>query len=164
MLTQDELRHLPVIIEFLAVPSTFDIEYYLSMRESVGYFENKEINLDNVKFISDAIKSTPFFTLTRAPELTIASCLFCLEIFRELGLTLESISDQHMDSKFRGQNYKRLLHLDYKEGKKQHPFCIIVVNLYKFVEEGLLEPIITRLVDIEDRKEEVERAIRLLKN
>lgn len=165
--SQDELRDVPVIIEFVAVPNTFDIEYYLSMRESTGMFINEEMNLTHIKFISDTIKSSPWFVLSKAPDLTIASCLFCLEVFREIGLTIESISDQHEDSKFRGQDYKRFLHYHYKDRdnqtNKQMPFSITIVNLYQLVQEGILKPVIEKIVEIEDYVEKIEGTMEMVK-
>ena len=56
MLTQDEIRNIPVVVEFVAVPSTFDLDLYLSMREGAGIFEGKETNLENLRFVADTIK------------------------------------------------------------------------------------------------------------
>ena len=160
---QSQLQDVPIIVEFLAIPDTFDIEYYLSMRESTGLFSNEEINLEHVKFMGDTIKSSPFFVLSKAPELTIASCLFCLEIFREVGLTLESVSDQHDHSKFRGQDFKRFVNYHYKNDSAQVPFCIITVNAYRLVEDGLLEPVIRRITEVEDYAASIADTMEMVK-
>jgi hypothetical protein len=134
------------------------------MRESTGNFSNEEMDLDHIKFMSDTIKSSPYFVLSRAPKLTIVSCLFCLEVYRELGLTLESVSDQYEDSKFRGRNFKGFLNWHYSnKDHKQAPFCIVVVNAYTLVESGLLKPIIDKIVEIEDYAESIETTMEMVK-
>jgi len=163
--SQDQLLDVPIIVEFVAVPNSFDIDHYLSMRESTNNFSNAEMNLDNVRFISDTIKSSPFFVLSKAPELTISSCLFCIEIFREIGLTLQSVSDQHENSIFRGQDFKRFLHYSYKNDSQesQVPFCIIVINTYQLVEEGVLEPIVEKIVEVEEYTKKIEATMEMVK-
>ena len=39
---------------------------------------------------------------------------------------------------------------------------MVIVNVYKLVEEGIIQPIIEKIVEIEDRVEQVEKAEEML--
>ncbi len=164
MLTQDQIRNIPVVVEFVAVPSTFDLDLYLSMRESAGMFDGKETNLEHLRFVADTIKSSPWFVLSKAPDITIQSAFLCLEIFREVGLTLDSNYSDAFDSKFRGRTWEtEAKHYEYQRGHiAQAAFVMVIVNVYKLVEEGVIQPVIEKIVEVEDRVEQSEIAEEML--
>lgn len=163
MLTQDEIRNLPVVVEFVAVPSSFDIDLYLSMREGAGMFDGRETNLKHVKFIAETIKASPWFVLSKAPETTIQSAFFCLELFREVGLTLDSNDSTAYDSKFRGRTWKGHAKYEYHQGHiSQAAFVMIVVNVYKLVEDGMIAPIVEKIVEVENRMADGKAAQEML--
>lgn len=163
MLTQDQIRDIPVVVEFVAVPSTFDIELALSMRESAGMFDGKETNLEHVKFIAETIKASPYMVLAKTPEVTVQSAFFCLEIFRELGLRLDTnYSDAH-DSKFRGRKWDGHAKYQYSAGHiAQRAFLVVIVNLYKFVEEGLITKIADELESVQERIDKLAENMQML--
>ncbi len=148
MLTQDQIRDIPVVVEFVAVPSTFDLDLYLSMREGAGMFEGKETNLEHLRFVADTIKSSPWFVLSKTPEVTVQSAFLCLEIFREIGLTLDSNYSDSIDSKFRGRSWENhAKHWQYQQGNiSQAAFVMVIVNVYKLVEENIIQPVIEKIV------------------
>jgi hypothetical protein len=166
MLTQENIREIPVAVDFVAVPSTFDIELFLSMRESAGMFEGKETNMEHVKFVAETVKASPYFILSKTPEITIQSAFFCLEIFREAGLTIDSNYSEAWDSKFRGRTWQHHTKQDFKYESghiSQTAFLMIIVNLYRFVEEGIMTPIIEKIVEFEDRVVRTEDAMEMIK-
>ena len=164
MLTQDQIRNLPVVVEFFAVPSTFDIELNLSMRESAGMFDGKETNLDHVKFVANTIKESPYFVLSKVPEVTIQSAFLCLEIFREIGLTVDSNYSEAYDSKFRGRTWEREAKLfEYESGNiGQSAFVVIIVNLYNLVERNELQKVIENVVASEHQAEKLKKNMEML--
>ena len=166
MLTQENIRQIPVVVEFVAVPSTFDIELFLSMRESAGMFEGEETNMEHIKFVAETVKASPYFILSKVPEITIQSAFFCLEIFRQAGLTIDSNYSEAWDSKFRGRTWEHHVKHDfvYDSGHiSQTAFVMVIVNLYRFVEEGIMTPIIEKIVESEDRVARTEDAMEMIK-
>ena len=174
MLSQNQIRDLPVAVEFVAVPSTFDIELYLSFRETAGMFEGKETYLEHVKFIAETVKSTPYFVLAKCPEITIQSAFLCLELFRQIGLTLDSNYSEAWQSKLRGRTWEPQTTWDFIDGRQdeepvyepghisQEAFVMVIVNIYKVVEDGHIKNIIEKVVEVEDRVAEAEEAQEML--
>lgn len=179
MLSQNQIRNLPVIVEFVSVPSTFDIELYLTMRETAGIFDGKETYLDHVKFISETVKSTPYFVLAKCPEVTVQSAFLCLELFRQIGLTLDSNYSEAWDSKFRGRTWENQTRWDFMDNEDEHDeiiqspmyeaghisqqaYVMVIVNVYKVVEDGHIKKIIEKVVEVEDRVAEAEEAQEML--
>lgn len=145
----------PVHIEFVAVPSTFDINNYLSIRENIGMFMNHEITLQSVSLISNSIKDGPVFTLTGSSGKYTASALFIIGIFKELGLQINGFSNFiPTDVK----NYESLLKnttFTNSDGTPVINMTIIFINLYKCIEEGILEPVIEAIVRNEEYENEM---------
>jgi len=165
MLTQDQIRDIPVVVEFVAVPSTFDVEFCLSMREGAGMFDGKETNLEHVKFMAETIKTSPYTVLSKTPEVTVQSAFFCLELFRELGLTIDSnYSDAH-DSKLRGRSWEsHAKHWQYGAGHiSQRAFLMVIVNLFCLVEEGIIKRVSDAIESIDERHMTVEKAMAMIK-
>ena len=173
MLTQENIRHLPVVVEFVSVPSTFDVELYLSFREIAGIFEGKETYLDHVKFVAETIKTSPWFVLAKCPEITVQSAFLCLELFRQIGLTVDTNYSEARDSKMRGRHWKlESEQFEYKSDHQkplyekghisQRAFVMVIVNVYKMVEEGHVKRMIEKVVEVEDRIAQAEEAQAML--
>jgi hypothetical protein len=163
MLTQENIRELPVVVEFVAVPSSFDIDLALSMREGAGMFDGKETNLEHVKFVADTIRASPFMVLSKTPETTIQSAFFCLELFRQLGLTIDSnFSDAH-DSKFRGRSWDGYTKFEYAAGHiSQRAFVMVIVNLYTLVEEGIMTKVSNAIDSVHARVDKLNENMEML--
>jgi hypothetical protein len=180
MVDQNEIVNLPVLVELVAVPRSFDIELYLSMRESAGMFDGSETVLNHVKFISDTIKASPYFVLSKCPDKTIQSAIFCLHIFNEAGLTVDSNFSEAYDTKVRGRKWERYLDWNFirkdkkdrpqrfrldstSQGVSQRAFVMVIINLYALVESGILEPIIKKVVEAEDRVNHLHKTMNMIK-
>lgn len=153
MVDQNELMHIPVVVEIVAVPSSFDIELYLTMRESAGMFDGHETALNHVKFIAESIKGSPYFVLSQCPDKTIQSALFVLYIFNKAGLTIDSNYNHANDSKFRGRELDFATKWEFfsDKGTSQHAFVVIVVNLYALIELGVVDQIQKQVKDTLER-------------
>lgn len=164
MLSQEQIRDIPVAVDFVAVPSTFDIDLVLSMREGAGMFDGTETNLQHVKFVAETIKESPYMVLSKTPEVTVQSAFFCLEIFRELGLTLDSNLSDASDSKFRGRTWEQhAKHYNYQQGHiSQMAFLIVIVNVYKLVEEGIISKIADKIQSVQDRVDKLKENMKML--
>lgn len=169
MLTQDQIRNIPVVVEFVAVPSTFDIELALSMRESAGMFDGNETNLEHVKFVADTIKASPFMVLSKTPEITVQSAFFCLEVFREIGLTIDSNYSDAYDSKFRGRTWEvHSKRWNYKQEKyerghiSQTAFLVVIVNIYALVEQGIMLKVSNSIDSVNKQIEKLKENMEML--
>ena len=67
------------MVEFVAIPPDFDINNYLTLREQVGQFDNKDVILNQVKKIADAIKFSPVTSLlNNSLSLTLSFILYSM--------------------------------------------------------------------------------------
>ena len=164
MLSQDQIRNIPVVVDFVAVPGDFDIDLALSMRESAGMFDGVETNLEHVKFVAETIKASPYMILAKTPDITVQSAFFCLEIFRELGLTVDTNFSEAHDSKFRGRSWKaQAKDWQYEKGHiAQSAFLIVIVNVYRLVEEGIISKITDEIQAVEDGVEKLNENMEML--
>jgi len=140
----------PVHVEFLAVPSYFELEHYLSIREVTGIFMSHEITLASVQLISSAIKEGPVFTLSSPTGTYAAAAIFTIEIFKQAGLQIKSFSN-FMPTDVR--SYESILkHSTFtnRDGKPVIDMTFNFINLYKCVEEGVLEPVIAAVQAAEE--------------
>lgn len=140
----------PVHVEFVAVPSYFEIDHYLSIREITGNFMSHEITLESVRLISGAIKEGPVFTLSSPTGSYAAATIFTIEIFKQAGLQIKSFSN-FMPTDVR--SYETILkHSTFsnRDGKPVIDMTFNFINLYKCVEEGVLEPVIAAVIAAEE--------------
>jgi hypothetical protein len=164
MLTQDDIRDIPVAVDFVAVPSSFDIDLVLSMREGAGMFDGKETNLEHVKFVAETVAASPFTILSKTPDITVQSAFFCLEIFRELGLTIDSNYSEAQDSKFRGRKWEmESKHYEYQRGHiAQSAFLIVIVNVYRLIEEGIMDKVSDAIDSMQERVDKMNENMEML--
>jgi hypothetical protein len=145
-----------VHIEFVAIPSYFDIKSYLSIREVTGQFMNHDITLESVLLIGEAVKEGPVFTLSSPSGTYAASALFVIEILKQVGLTMKAFSNflpidvKSYESILRNTAFKN------QDGKPVIDMTIIFINTYKLVEEGVLGPVIEAITKAEDYANELE--------
>jgi len=153
----------PVHIEFVAIPSYFDIKSYLSIREITGMFMSHDITLKSVSLIAQAVKEGPIFTLSSPSGTYAASALFVIEILKQVGLTIKGFSNflptdiKSYESILKNSTFKN------PDGKPTINMTIIFINLYKLVEEGVLTPIIESIINAEDYAGELENTIKMYK-
>jgi hypothetical protein len=151
----------PVHIEFVAIPSYFDINSYLSMREVTGMFMSHDITLKSVTLIAEAVKEGPVFTLSSPTGTYCASALFVIEIFKQVGLTIKAFSNflpvdiKSYESILKNTTFKNA------DGKPTIDMTVIFINLYKLVEEGVLGPVIESIIRAEDYAGELEDTLEI---
>ena len=154
----------PVHIEFVAIPSYFDIKTYLSMREVTGIFMSHDITLKSVTLIAEAVKEGPVFTLSSPTGTYCASALFVIEVFKQVGLTTKAFSNflpvelKSYESILKNTTFKN------EDGKPTIDMTIIFINLYKLVEEGVLGPVIESITNAEDYAGELETTKQIYKS
>jgi len=153
-----------VHIEFVAIPSYFDIKSYLSIREVTGQFMNQEITLESVCLIAEAVKEGPVFTLSSPTGSYAASALFFIEILKQVGLTVKAFSNfMPIDVK----TYEPILRNSTFTNADKKPvmdMTIIFINTYKLVEDGILGPVIEAITNAEDYAGELDDAVQIYKS
>lgn len=153
-----------VHIEFVAIPSYFDIKSYLSIREVTGLFMSHDITLESVLLIAEAVKEGPVFSLSSPNGTYAASALFVIEILKQVGLTMKAFSNfLPVDIKSYESILKNSTFKD-QNGKPVIDMTIIFINAYKMVEEGVLTPIIEALTTAEDYAGELDDTAELYKS
>ena len=160
MLSDPMMRSGIVTIEFVAVPSTFKIDNHLSMREAINQFMNEKVTLKNVRLISDSIVSTPVFSISNVSTPVMAAAIMVLTILKELHLDVDRTSSWLQ----KNASYKDLLlpHNNWftSDGDDHRvniaKGTLVIVNLYQLVEQGILDEVIQRVVEIEDFANAVE--------
>ena len=153
----------PVHIEFVAIPSYFDLHSYLSIREVTGQFMNQDITLESVTLIAEAVKEGPVFTLSSPTGSYCASALFFIEILKQVGLTMKAFSN-FMPTEVK--SYEHILRdttFKTDEGKPVMNMTIIFINLYKLVELNVLAPVIDQVVKAEEYAEELNETVEIYK-
>lgn len=151
----------PVHIEFVAIPNYFDIKSYLSMREVTGMFMSHDITLESVTLIAEAVKEGPVFSLSSPTGTYCASALFVIEVFKQVGLTMKAFSNflptdvKSYEAILKNTTFKNA------DGKPTIDMTVIFINLYKLVEEGILEPVIEAITKAEDYAGELESTLEI---
>jgi hypothetical protein len=130
-----------VMAEFVAVPSDFDCQSHLSMREQVGIFNIKDVNLRHVQTISDAVANSPVFSTLNNALLDPTSCFFFLQLLDELNLILKKIDNPLR----RGQDqYKEFAkrwrkdHLTYVRGQDVQKISFLIVNIFPLMSQNII--------------------------
>jgi len=133
------------ILEVAAIPPNFELHQYLSMRESVGIFENKGINLKEVNIIIEGIKHSPVFAVMNNPRISLSSCVFVLQLLHELNLVIESIPNPLKRSgykdflKYHDPDSKSPIWFD-SQGAKTLNF--VIINMFHMMSEDIYKDVV----------------------
>lgn len=82
-----------VMAEFVAVPPDFNLQSHLSMREHIGIYEVKNMNLTQANIFVDSIKNAPVFCSMNNALINPNICFFVLQLFQDLNLILKSVDN-----------------------------------------------------------------------
>lgn len=148
----DEQEHPvhPVHMEFVAVPQSFDIHSYLSIREISGQFMSQDVTLESISLMATAIQEGPIFTLSSPTGTFAASAFYVVEILKQIGLTVNAFSNFVSTDVKSYANMLKETTFKNDNGSPVINMTIIFINLYKIVEEGVLNPIIANITEAED--------------
>lgn len=160
-----------MLVEFVAVPPDFDINNYLTLREHVGQFDNKEIVLSQVKKIADAVRFTPVTSLLNNALLDPKVGMYLLSIFDELGLILKSIPNPLRKSAI---DYKTFLDSYSNDLKKQYPIHIrgqeaqkvniVIVNLFPMMNQHVIDEAMEIAQNLQKYQNEVNQKMKKVGN
>lgn len=130
-----------VMAEFVAVPSDFNCQSHLSMREQVGMFSMKRVNIDQVKVISDAVANSPVFSTMNNATLDPYSCFFYLQLLKELNLVLTKIDNPLRRSQ---EEYKKFAERwrnnrqTYVRGQDVERISFLIINIFPMMGQNII--------------------------
>lgn len=150
------------IVEFVAIPSNFDITTHLKMRERMGLFDASQVNVRQLEIISMAVSSSPVFTILNNPNISMSSCWFFLSLMDELNLIVRKIKNPLRRNK---SDYERLLKLPPDNGyhiddNVYYEINFIIVNVMQFVSMEIAE----EAWNVAEKIEEFQLSINVSKN
>jgi len=147
-----------VMAEFVAVPPDFDCISHLSMREHVGIFSVKDVDIKQVKIISDAVASSPAFTSMNNATIHPASCFFFLQLMSELNLILKSIDNPLRRNQ---EEYKAFAkrwehdHVSYIRGQDIERISFLIVNIVPLLGQNIIDEAWESIIELNQFQKEI---------
>lgn len=150
-----------IMAEFVAVPPDFDLKSHLSMREQVGIFEVKDIDINQANIFIDSIKSSPIFSTLNNALIHPRICFFILNLFNELNLVLKTVDNplrRYMDKHIYRDIAKtwengRLNHI---RGQDVQRVSFLVVNVVHLFNENIYKEALTAMESIHQFQKEID--------
>ncbi len=152
--------HNYVMAEFVAVPPGFDFKSHLTMREQIGIFKVKDINLSQVGIISDAVANSAVFSTMNNAELNPRSCLFFLQLLGELSLILKGIDnplrrtqEQYIQFAKRWEDNRRT----YIRGQEVDRISFLIVNVVPLLNQTTIDEAWTAIEELQTYQNEINK-------
>ena len=155
-------RDAVVILDFVAIPPNFDISAFLSLREQVGISRYKEINLEQVKIMAEAVKHSPVLALLNNNLMKSEECLYLLSIIEELGLVVKSINNPIRKSYHQYKNY--LNNRSFDDRGRLDSFNIILVNIFPLLGDKIINESLEIAKELQTYQTELTKSIEATPN
>jgi len=138
---------------FVALPSTFELDNVLSIREASGFFDSEfeHCDIKYLRTVFESIKSTP---LTVLPDALIHHHTFgkINQVITDLGLCIDDRIDYHFNANTFRYN-----------GKDTHMTTFICFNLYLVNQLKNYGKALKRMVELDEYGMSDDQLIRLVK-
>ena len=138
---------------FVALPSTFELDHVLSIREASGFFDAdfEHCNIEYLRMVIESIKTTP---LTVLPDALIHHHTFdkINQVITDLGLCIETRIDHNFNA--RTFNYN---------DKEVYMTTFICFNLYLVNQLKNYGKALKRMVELDEYGMSDEALVRLVK-
>ena len=150
-----------VMAEFVAVSPDFDLASHLSMREHVGIYEVKNMNLTQANVFVDGIKHSAVFNTMNNMLINPNICFFVLQLFQELGLILKTI-DNPMRRSMNKDEYmswaKRWESGRYNtiRGQEVQRVSFLIVNVVHLLQDEVYKEAVIAMEDVTKFQQEVD--------
>jgi len=147
-----------VMAEFVAVPPDFDFKSHLTMREQIGMFKIKDVNLSQVKIISDSVANSPVFSTLNNALLHPRSCFFFLQLMTELKLVLKGIDNPLRRSQ---EQYKQFAerwesdHRTYVRGQDIERISFLIINIVPLLDQTIIDEAWESLSELKKYQDEI---------
>ncbi len=149
-----------VMAEFVAVPPDFDFKSHLTMREQVGMFKIKDVNLTQVKIISDAVTNSPVFSTLNNALLDPTSCFFFLQLMVELNLVLKKIDNPLRRSQEQYKQFAKRWKSDqrtYVRGQNIEKISFLIVNVVPLLDQTIIDEAWESLTELKKYQNEINK-------
>jgi len=147
-----------VMAEFVAVPPDFDFKSHLTMREQVGMFKIKDVNLTQVKIISDAVASSPVFSTLNNATLNPTSCFFFLQLMGELNLVLKKIDNPLRRGQEQYKEFAKRWERDqgaYVRGQDVERISFLIINIVPLLDQTIIDEAWESLNELKKYQDEI---------
>jgi len=149
-----------VMAEFVAIPPDFDIHSHLSMREQVGIYDIKHMDLSKAEVFTDAIKNTVVFNSMNNALIDPNICFFVLQLFQDLGLILKKV-DNPMRRGMNGEAFEdwskrwETGRHNYIRGQEVLRMSFLIVNVVHLFQDEIYEEAIKAMEEVHKYQNEV---------
>jgi len=147
-----------VMAEFVAVPPDFDYRSHLTMREQIGIFNIKDVNLSQVDIISSAVANSAVFSTLNNALLEPKSCFFFLQLLSELNLILKKIDnpvrrnqDQYEAIAKRWNDGR----YTYVRGQEVERISFLIVNIVPLMGQNIIDEALGALNELKKYQDEI---------
>jgi len=152
------------LVEFVSVPPDFDIGNFLTLREQVGQFDIKGVELNQIKKIADAIRFSPVTSLLNNALLNPVVGFYLLSILDELGLIVKTISnplrksmEEYKDFVKKYNRNMREGYLTYIRGQEAKRVNIVIVNLFQMMNQNVIDESLKIANDIHEYQNKINK-------
>jgi len=145
------------ILDFVAIPPNFDISSFLSLREQVGIPRYKEIDLEQVKMMAEAIKHSPVLAILNNNLMKSEVCLYLLSIIEELGLIVKSINNPIRKSYQEYKNYLNNRPVDSRG--RLASFNVVIINIFPLMGDKIIAESIEISQRLQTYQDELDASI-----
>lgn len=166
MTSQDDfaegMADITTVIEFVAVPEFFNLEHYLSIRESTGFVET--VDLKQMTLIAESIRTSTIFSTGDNYSISATTIFMLLQIYDELQLVINLSSEKPW--KPRGVDYKTVAgwHIrrdrDIQSGTRNRPMSFVLINLLQLQQEGILDKAMESVAEMQDYLNDLNATIK----
>jgi len=148
-----------IMAEFVAVPPDFDLKSHLSMREQVGIFDIKDVDLKQVELISSSVTCSPVFCSLNNAILHPRSCFFFLQLLDELNLILKKIDNPvrrgRQEYKSFAEKWEQDRH-NYVHGQEVFRISLIIINVVQFMNQEIIDEAWKAMESLQQYQKEVD--------
>ena len=149
-----------VMAEFVAVPPDFDLHSHLSMREQVGIFEVKDMDLAQAGIFVDGIKSSAVFNTMNNALINPNICFFVLQLFQELGLILKTIDNPMRRSMNKDEYMMWAKHWatdksNYVRGQEVQRISFLMINVVHLFQDEVYEEALKAMDEVTKYQQEI---------
>jgi len=147
-----------VMAEFVAVPPDFDCKSYLTMREQVGIFNIKDVNLSQVQIIADSVANSPVFSSLNNALMDPKSCFFFLQLLGELNLILKEVDNPLRRSQEQYKQFAKRWEDDrhtYVRGQEVQRISFLIVNIVPLMSQSVIDEAWKSLEDLQVYQNEI---------
>jgi hypothetical protein len=149
-----------VMAEFVAIPQDFDLQSHLHMREQIGIYQVKNMNITQANIFIEGIKNAPVFCAMNNELINPNICFFVLQLFQELGLILKAVDnpmrrDMDKDAFMSWAKYWNSGDLQDIRGQQVRRISFLIINVVQLFQEEVYEEALTAMKRVQKYQAEI---------